>query len=96
MVDVLERIAERGDDMAERESAAKAERAARIELADFSEALSTGVMRAMDARGIRVNPELEDQFNLKPWIWFGWIIGNDGGGGPFGGGSGPGGPGPIG
>jgi hypothetical protein len=93
LVDVLERLIERSDEMSERESAAKA---ARIDLADFSEALSTGVMRAMDARAIGTKPELDDRLNLKPWIWCGWIIGNDDVFGPLGGGRGPGGPGPIG
>lgn len=88
---------ERSLEMSEREIAKNLEKASRVDLAEFSEALSTGVMRAMDARGIRANPELGDRLNLKPWIWCGWIIGNDdvfgplgGGGGPFGGPGGPG------
>lgn len=69
-----------------RESAA-ASRAANVTLADFSEALSTGVLRAIDARKLDI--DTKDRF--KPWIWAGWWIGNQG---PFDGGTfGPGGPG---
>lgn len=89
--------------MQEREqSAAAASRsvpkAARIDLAEFSEALSTGVLRAIEARRLAPDFDRPDQFDWRPWIWAGWIIGTggpfdpSGPGGPFGGG-GPGGPG---
>jgi hypothetical protein len=49
--------------------------AARVELADFSAALTTGVLRAVEARRPVLGPD------WRPWIWAGWIIGE---GGPLG------------
>ncbi len=68
-------------------------RAARIDLEDFAEALSSGVLRAIEAR--RANPAVgrPHQVNWRPWIWAGWIIGDEGPFGPFGPGEGPLGPG---
>ncbi|MEA1013813.1 hypothetical protein [Sphingosinicella sp. LY1275] len=65
-------------------------RASSVGVADFSEALSSGVLRALDAQLAR--PISGKTF--KPWIWAGIWIGPDG---PFGGGGGPfGGGGPLG
>ena len=61
-------------------AAVSASRAESVSLTDFSEALSTGVLRAIDARKIEIKkPE------LMPWIWAGWWIGN----GPWRGQGGP-------
>jgi hypothetical protein len=61
-----------------RSSAASAS-AARIDVGEFAEALSTGVLRALDRRA------LDEPGFKRPWIWAGWIIGDDLGPlGPFG------------
>jgi hypothetical protein len=76
------------------------DRAARVDLGDFAEALSTGVLRALDRRRLGA----DDKGGVRiPWTWAGWIIGPEGpwgpgGDGPFGGegpfgGKGPSGPG---
>ena len=56
---------------------ATASRASTVTVADFSEALSTGVLRAIDARKI----DLKKPKYFQNWVWAGWIIGD----GPFGG-----------
>lgn len=60
------------------ERAKAAEGAARVDLADFSAALTSGVLRAVEARRPARRPGLID---WRPWIWAGWIIGE---GGPLG------------
>ena len=45
-----------------------------VSLADFSTALSDGVLRAIDARGRHGLPD------WRPWIWAGWMLGDS----PFG------------
>jgi hypothetical protein len=69
--------------MDEREQAANqgAGRAARVELSDFAEALSSGVVRALERR-----PGSGTVTDWRPWIWAGWIIGPDGPVGPLSGG----------
>ena len=56
------------------ESSQSLTRAESVSLADFSTALSSGVLRAMEARS------LSGRKDVRPWIWAGWIIGE----GPFG------------
>ena len=78
--------------MAEREQTSvapttTAAKAARVDLADFTETVTTGVLRALDARRI-AGGDIGVSDRWRPWIWAGWIIGD---GGPFGQG-GPGGP----
>jgi hypothetical protein len=69
------------------------ERAVQVDLSDFAEALTSGVIRALDRRAVA--GITEDNIRLwRPWIWAGWIMGPDGpngpisegplGGGPFG------------
>jgi hypothetical protein len=64
-------------------------RAATVGVADFSEQLSSGVLRALDAHA-RL-PQTGGGKVYKPWIWAGIWIGPHDGGGPFGGGTLPGG-----
>lgn len=76
------------------ERGASSERAARVDLSEFAEALSSGVVKALDRRGLSGLPGDDKGW---PWIWAGWIIGtgrppiagSDGpvGGEPFGGGT---------
>lgn len=47
-------------------------RAEAITVADFSTALSGGVLRAIDARK-RPSGGVTD---FRPWVWAGWIIGD--------------------
>lgn len=65
------------------------ERAARVDLTDFAEALSTGIVRALERRS-SAGPDTDNRW--WPWIWAGWVIGPDGPTGPFGGGPIGGGP----
>lgn len=46
--------------------------AARIDLEDFASALTSGVLRAVKAR------QSSDGEPFRPWIWAGWILGEDG------------------
>ena len=63
-------------------------RADSISLEEFSSALTAGILRAMDSR------EPGKDHVRRPWVWAGWIIGDEFGPigplGPFG----PNGPGP--
>lgn len=63
-------------------------RAASVGIADFSEQLSSGVLRALDSHA-RQSSGLGKVY--KPWIWAGIWIGPNDGGGPLGpgGGAGP-------
>ncbi|NNM76064.1 hypothetical protein HJG53_03970 [Sphingomonas sp. ID1715] len=63
-------------------------RAEAITVADFSTALSGGILRAIEARK---RPGAGGVIDWRPWIWAGWIIGD----GPFGPGGGPFDPGTI-
>jgi hypothetical protein len=69
-------------------------RAPRIDLADFSTAITTGVLRALDARSVAESSQLQAVELRRPWIWAGFILGPEGPGGPIGPGGpeGPGGP----
>lgn len=91
MTIVLDPVLERSMDMPERE--ATYDKVARIDLTEFAEALSTGILRALDARNAGLREDLKSPIELKPWIWCGWIMGDDKFPGPFGGGGIPGGPG---
>jgi hypothetical protein len=64
-------------------------KAPKIDLADFSTAISAGVLRALDARSTAGTGSTS---RFRPWIWAGFIMGPEGPEGPFGPG-GPGGPG---
>ena len=80
---------EQGEDGAMGEPKANtATRAATVGVADFSEQLSSGVLRALDSHA-RQSQGLGKIYN--PWIWAGIWIGPQDGGGPLG----PGGAGPI-
>lgn len=57
-------------------------RAASVGIADFSEQLSSGVLRALDAHARM--PQTGGGKVYKPWIWAGIWIGPHDGGGPFG------------
>ena len=69
--------------------ASGSEKAARVDLSEFAEALSSGVVKALERRS-GFGFERDD---FRPWwVWAGWIIGTNGqgpivgGDGPFGGG----------
>jgi hypothetical protein len=64
-------------------------RAASVGIADFSEQLSSGVLRALDSHSRQ--QQAGGSKIYKPWIWAGIWIGPHDGGGPFG----PGGAGPL-
>lgn len=61
------------------EPRAAATRAASVGIAEFSEQLSSGVLRALDSHA-RAAPKGQV---YKPWIWAGIWIGPNDGGGPF-------------
>lgn len=56
-------------------SSMSADRARSIDIGDFAEAMTAGVLRAIEARKRAANP-IEDNFPSGPLIWFGWIVGN--------------------
>ena len=68
------------------EPKANVTRAQTVGVADFSEQLSSGVLRALDAHSRM--PQAGGGKTFKPWIWAGIWIGPHDGGGPFGGGAG--------
>ena len=58
-------------------------RATSVGIADFSEQLSSGVLRALDSHA-RAAPQAGGGKVYKPWIWAGIWIGPHDGGGPLG------------
>jgi hypothetical protein len=57
------------------------EKAARVDLSEFADALSSGIVQALERRS-RAGIDRDDW--MRPWwVWAGWIIGTNGPGGPI-------------
>jgi hypothetical protein len=75
-----EAMEERAERERSKQSGAAEERAARVDLSEFAEALSSGVLKALERQ--RISGVDKDRGIFWPWIWAGWIMGPDGPTGP--------------